>query len=47
MADTGNTQEAENQQHQQSCNGFKAMMTWGTLVAFLIGAGVVLLIAQK
>ena len=47
MADNGNTQGAEIQQHEKSWNGFKAMMLWGTVIAFLVGAGVVLLIAQK
>jgi len=47
MAETGNSNGAEIQQHEQTWSGFKAMMTWGTLVVFLIGAGVVLLIAQK
>ena len=51
MADTGethgNTPGGEVQQHEQTWTGFKAMMTWGTLAAFLIGAFVVFLIAPK
>jgi hypothetical protein len=47
MADTGETQGAELQAHQQTWGGFKAMMTWGTVAAFLIGAFVVFLIAPK
>jgi hypothetical protein len=46
MADTGDTHAAELQAHQQTWTGFKAMMTWGTVAAFVIGAGVVLLIAS-
>ncbi|MBO9715055.1 aa3-type cytochrome c oxidase subunit IV [Sphingomonas sp.] len=45
-SDTG-TQGADYKAHEQSWNGFKAMMTWGTLGAFLVGAIVVLLIAPK
>lgn len=47
MADTGETQGAELQAHQQTWSGFKAMMTWGTLAAALLGALVVFLIAPK
>jgi hypothetical protein len=48
MAEIGNTnQGGEIQAHQQTWSGFKAMMTWGTLAAFLIGAFVVFLIAPK
>ncbi|MEI9927576.1 MAG: aa3-type cytochrome c oxidase subunit IV [Sphingomonas sp.] len=47
MADTAETPAAELQAHERTWSGFKAMMTWGTLIVFLIGAGVVLLIAPK
>lgn len=47
MADTGENHGAELQQHQATWSGFKAMMTWGTLVSFLLGAFVVFLIAPK
>lgn len=33
--------------HEQTWHGFKAMMTWGTVVVFLIAAFVVFLISGK
>lgn len=33
-------------QHEKTWSGFKAMMLWGTIVCFAVGAGVVLLIAS-
>ena len=47
MADTGETQAHEVKAHEQTWGGFKAMMTWGTVAAFAIGAFVVFLIAPK
>jgi hypothetical protein len=46
MADTETAGE-QLKAHENSWNGFKAMMTWGTLVVALIGFGVVCLIAPK
>ena len=45
MADTSETRDAGNQA-EQTWTGFKTMMTWGTVFCFLVGAGVVLLIAS-
>ena len=47
MAETGENQAREVRAHEQTWSGFKAMMTWGTVGAFLIGALVVFLIAPK
>jgi hypothetical protein len=47
MADTGENNTTEIKQHEQTWSGFKAMMTWGTLGAFLVGLLVVFLIAPK
>ncbi len=47
MAESGETQGADFQAHAQTWEGFKAMMVWGTVGAFLIGALVVFLIAPK
>ncbi|MES2442731.1 MAG: aa3-type cytochrome c oxidase subunit IV [Pseudomonadota bacterium] len=49
MADTadnhaGATHEIE--QHEQTWDGFKTMMVWGTVGCALVGALVVFLIAQ-
>ena len=45
MAEIEGNPGSETQQHVQTWTGFKAMMTWGTLAVFLIGAFVVFLIA--
>ncbi len=45
MADTGDA-TAEVQAHENTWRGFKAMMMWGTLGAFLVAALVVFLIAS-
>ena len=45
MADTGDA-TAEVQAHESTWRGFKTMMTWGTLGAFLVAALVVFLIAS-
>ena len=47
MAETGETHGAEVQTHERTWSGFKAMMTWGTIISFAIGAFVVFLIAPK
>ena len=47
MAESGENPGVELQAHQQSWSGFKAMMFWGALGAFVIGFAVVLLIAHK
>ncbi|MCW3834541.1 aa3-type cytochrome c oxidase subunit IV [Sphingomonas canadensis] len=43
----GGENGAELQAHEQTWTGFKSMMTWGTVIAALIGAFVVFLIAPK
>ncbi len=45
MADTVDT-NAEIKAHEHTWHGFKAMMTWGTIGAFLVAALVVFLIAS-
>lgn len=49
MADTvdGAEQIKQIKAHEQTWNGFKAMMTWGTVAAALIAALVVFLISAK
>lgn len=46
MAETGETTGA-GAQAENTWTGFKAMMTWGTVGAALVGALVVFLIAPK
>ncbi|MBB4838170.1 MULTISPECIES: aa3-type cytochrome c oxidase subunit IV [Sphingomonas] len=46
MADTGDN-AAQLKAHEQTWNGFKAMMTWGTVGVALIAALVVFLISAK
>lgn len=48
MADTADNHADAHpvEQHEQSWEGFKAMMFWGTIGSALIGAFVVFLIAQ-
>lgn len=45
MAETVDT-NAEVQTHERTWNGFKAMMTWGTVGVFLVAMFVVFLIAS-
>jgi len=45
MADTVDTAE-QIKAHEQTWNGFKAMMTWGTVGVALVAALVVFLIAS-
>ena len=49
MADTADNHDVvphETEQHEQTWEGFKAMMFWGTIGCALVGAFVVFLIAQ-
>ncbi|MET0309182.1 MAG: aa3-type cytochrome c oxidase subunit IV [Sphingomonas sp.] len=46
MADTGD-KGAEIKAHEQTWQGFTAMMTWGTVGVAIIAAFVVFLIASK
>jgi hypothetical protein len=45
MVDTGDN-AAQLNAHEQTWNGFKVMMTWGTVAAALVAALVVFLIAS-
>ena len=45
MAETGNS-SVDLQAHERTWVGFKAMMTWGTVVSFLVAAFVVFLLAS-
>ena len=46
MAETGNDTGAELKAHQETFAGFTAMMTWGTVASFAVGALVIFLIAK-
>jgi len=46
MADTGNKPVDDYKAHAETFSGFTALMTWGTVGSFLIGALVVFLIAK-
>ena len=45
MADTGEN-STDFQAHQQSWNGFTAMMKWGTVASLIVAAFVVFLLAS-
>ncbi|MEZ0243899.1 MAG: aa3-type cytochrome c oxidase subunit IV [Sphingomonas sp.] len=46
MAETGENQGNDYKAHAETFSGFTALMTWGTIGSFAIGAFVVFLIAQ-
>ena len=46
MADTGENHGAELKAHEETFSGFAALMKWGTIGSFAIGALVVFLIAK-
>ena len=46
MAETGNNPGDDYKAHAETFTGFTALMTWGTIGSFAIGAFVVFLIAQ-